>query len=275
MASAKNTSLLGQKSLCVITGASRGIGKEIAIQLSSKVGPNSKFLLLARNEKDLAATAEEIKKKNSSIAVDISICDISKVTEGDTLANFEKKLEGFLKAQSSFDVAFMVHNAATTGDLSKRVAKFENGSEIREHIETNLVSFILLNNAFLRIVGIGDKGAIQRVVINITSLVAISKDLPGFGLYPVGKAAREGFMRALSAEETDLRVLNYSPGPVKTDMAETVKETTWDEGGRQFFKDAFEQGTILTAEQTVTKLMGLLKENTFENASHVDYYDIK
>jgi len=258
----------------VITGASRGIGKEIAIQLSANVGPNSRFLLLARNEKELLATAEEIRKKDSSFAVDICICDMSKVDEGNTFSNFEMKLLIFLKEQLPFDVAFIVHNAGTTGDLSKRVANFETGPEIREHIETNLVSFILLNNAFLRIVD-HEKGTKQRVVINITSLLAISKDTPGFGLYPVGKAAREGFMRALAAEESDLRVLNYAPGPVKTDMAVTVKETTWNEGGRQFFKDAFEQGTILTADQTVAKLLRLLDENTFESGSHIDYYDIK
>lgn len=51
--------------------------------------------------------------------------------------------------------------------------------------------------------------------------------------YSVGKAAREAFFRALAVEENNLRILNYSPGPVQTDMhSEVAKRWTvenWSE----------------------------------------------
>lgn len=42
--------------------------------------------------------------------------------------------------------------------------------------------------------------------------------------YSAGKAAREAFFRALAVEEPNLRILNYSPGPVQTDMHEEIAE---------------------------------------------------
>ena len=52
----------------------------------------------------------------------------------------------------------------------------------REGLEVNLVSFMLLNNAFLSAVG-GSK--VETSIINITSLAAI-KGLPSMALYCTG-----------------------------------------------------------------------------------------
>jgi len=264
-----SNSLLHKKSLCVITGASRGIGKEMAVRLSSNVAQNSKFLLLSRSEDDLLATAEEIRK--NKVAAEIFLCDLTKLAEGDTLLNFENKLAAIVKNGSPFDVAFDVHNAGDMGDVSKPVRKFENVCEIREHLERNVVSYVLLNNVFLRVVG--EKDAKQRVVINITSQMA-KKSLAGFGLYAIGKAGREGYARSLAVEETDLRVLNYAPGPVKTKLTAYVEEASCDEFRRKWWTNAVATGGALTVEQTTTKFLRILDENTFQNGAHVDYYDL-
>jgi len=59
--------------------------------------------------------------------------------------------------------------------------------------------------------------------VNITSLLS-HKAYPSFTQYSVGKAAREAYFRAFAAEHPGSRVLNYSPGPVDTQMHTEVTE---------------------------------------------------
>lgn len=92
---------------------------------------------------------------------------------------------------------------------------------------------ILLNGAWLRALADAEG---QKVIINTTSDNAY-RGVPSMGLYSTGlpppatpalsvgkegrssgKAARESFMRVVATEYPAIRVLNYSPGPVETDM---------------------------------------------------------
>ncbi len=41
-------SFVGKKTLLVVTGASRGIGRAVAVALAKEVGPGSRLVLLAR-----------------------------------------------------------------------------------------------------------------------------------------------------------------------------------------------------------------------------------
>ena len=49
-----------------------------------------------------------------------------------------------------------------------------------------------------------------------------------------GKAARDIFFNTLSIEEPDIRVLNYAPGPLDTDMQKQCRECK-DPGLRKIF----------------------------------------
>lgn len=81
-----------------------------------------------------------------------------------------------------------------------------------------------------------------------------------------GKAAREAYIRALVCENPKVRVLNYSPGPVQTDMVVPLAN---DSHNQAFFSNT---ANLLTTLQTVTKFVSILKENTFENGATVDYF---
>lgn len=52
--------ILSGKVFLVVTGASQGIGRQIAVTFGKRLGAESKILLLARNEKGLKETAEAI-----------------------------------------------------------------------------------------------------------------------------------------------------------------------------------------------------------------------
>lgn len=82
-----------------------------------------------------------------------------------------------------------------------------------------------------------------------------------------GKAARDAFFRSVALEHPDIRVLNYAPGPVRTEMADTLRTNS-------FMQEFFEKDeNVLKPEDTVAKLVTILDANTFISGSHVDYFD--
>ena len=70
--------------IILITGASKGLGRELALSLSTK---NSKLILVARTFKLLLTLQSEIKNR-TSIVQDVFQCDVSKPDEVKRLALF-------------------------------------------------------------------------------------------------------------------------------------------------------------------------------------------
>lgn len=73
--------------------------------------------------------------------------------------------------------------------------------------------------------------------------------------------------KCLALEQPNLRVLNYQPGPVETDMLRQITEND------PSFNEAESRGYILQADTTVKRLLRILDKNTFENGCAIDYYD--
>jgi sepiapterin reductase len=248
-----------KKTFVLITGASKGIGRTIAVEFSKKVAPGSKFALLARS----ATGLEETK----------NLCDPKVVVEtlSTDLGNPDAQiLEKFLVSAAGdedFEVAVVVHNAGTLGDLKKTSKDLKDPEEVDAYFRLNVTSMVVLNSMFL---GVFPKG--KRVVINITSLCGI-KPFQGFALYCTGKATREMFLKVLAAEEPDVKVLNYSPGPVLTDMADEILDGLQTHELRKPFEDMRSSGGYLTTEQTIAKLILLLETNDFQSGDHVDVFD--
>lgn len=74
-------------------------------------------------------------------------------------------------------------------------------------------------------------------------------------------------------ENPDVKVLNYAPGPVQTDMLQTMCDDVADTEVREQFQHMQEHKQVLTTEQTVERLIRILTENKFKSGDHVDYYD--
>lgn len=73
-----------------------------------------------------------------------------------------------------------------------------------------------LNAVFMSMVrSLAPSAAIE--VINISSLCAV-QPFKSWGLYCAGKAGRDMLFRVLAAEEPNVTVLNYAPGPLDNDM---------------------------------------------------------
>jgi sepiapterin reductase len=123
----------------------------------------------------------------------------------------------------------------------------------------------------------------SATIVNISSLVAVSKDFSGMGIYSAGKAAREMY-HALVAKDEDqateaeteclnailLKTLNYAPGPLETTMTQEIRDS---DGLDEDLQSNF-QTKLLDPEDSARKLIELLDTNEFESGSHIDYYDL-
>ncbi|CAJ0600167.1 unnamed protein product [Cylicocyclus nassatus] len=265
--------LAGERVLTIVSGASRGIGREIAVQMSKRVASDSVFLLTARKEATLVQIKQEILSSLPKARVWIVVCDMGSFN--DDAINTFKEVLGEIKDTGSFDSAYVFHNCGTVGDVTKKSTELSNPDQWRQFLNINLVSMIQFNNLILE--SITKEIVKTRVIVNITSLLALQA-FPSLTQYSVGKAAREAYFRGLAVEDDSVKVFNYSPGPVDTDMHDVIAKESFDEGIRQAFaqtqpSDNEIHKSKLTPTQTVVKMLRYLEDDKFRSGARIDYFD--
>ncbi|KAK9502688.1 hypothetical protein O3M35_011406 [Rhynocoris fuscipes] len=254
------TKLNGKKVFCIITGASQGIGRTIAIEFSKLFHSNSEIKLTARSKNGLQSTSNSIRSINKDIATECIEYDLSN-------PNFET-FKDLVKPKKNvaFDIYVLVHNAGSEGD-SKLTKDMSNLQEWQSYMTLNFFSMSLLTSAFLEVNPSG-----HRLIINITSLAAV-QPFKSLGYYCVGKAAREMYLRTLAEENKDLDILNYSPGPVATDMVDRLITKVKDGGVKESFVSMRDNQALVKSENTVAKLIAILEQNKYTSGGRVDYFD--
>ena len=185
--------------VAVVTGASRGLGRAIALSLG---GAGAKLALVARDRERLAETAGMAGGRGAEAAVftaDVSSEPQVLALEKDVIARFGA-------------VDILVNNAGT--NLRKPVTEFTL-EEWNTVLATNLTSVFLLCRSFVPHM----KGRGYGRILNVTSTMS-HVALPARTLYAATKAGLLGFTRALALElaPESITVVGISPGPVATDM---------------------------------------------------------
>lgn len=259
-----NAIQLNQKIFFVVTGASRGIGQALAIENSSKMLPGSVVVLLARNGQDLESTKEQILLRNPQLLVDTYSVDLSKPSIDDITAKLQTSFD---KSDQNFELAYIIHNVGSIGDVTKR-AKDLNDIELwRQYYDLNVFSIATLNSAFMKMFS-----ATKTFVVNITSKCGVDP-FESFALYCSGKAAREMFFKVLATEEKNVLVLNYSPGPVDTEMTIDVQANSCSPDIQNMFRGLRDAKTILTPLQTTKRFLEIVEKGDYNSGDHVDFYD--
>ncbi|XP_066583708.1 sepiapterin reductase-like [Prorops nasuta] len=255
---------LSGKTFLIITGASRGIGQQISETFSSLLERGSFTLLLARDAELLESVLLTVKK---FVDADFEAIDLGVATTIQLKAVITKALEKC--KEKKFDRLVLVHNVGAMGDLSIRTEQMTSFEDWRSYYDLNVFSVATLNGVALNL--FNDK-SIRKVVINITSLCAISP-MKSMGFYCSGKAAREMYFKVFALENPDVDVLNYAPGPVDTDMLQSVVRDAKDTEVKESFNTLLTKGTVLSTKETVNRLLEILQTHKYKSGDHVDYYD--
>lgn len=171
---------LCQKSFLVISGASRGIGRMLAIECAAKTTAGSLIVLLARSTAGLEETKAQILAKNpNNITVMILSIDLTRPTAAELKQIFDTAL--YERNVSDFQLAMIIHNVGTVGDVTKLAKDFgDDENALQDYYAMNVFSVIALNRLFLAL--FDDAKDVRRLVVNITSMCAI-KPCKSFTLY--------------------------------------------------------------------------------------------
>ena len=190
----------------LITGAIRGIRKQIAITLA-KQGYNIALNYRKENE-ELENTKKEIEKIGVQILA----------VKGD-VANFED-CENFVKQviERFGQIDVLVNNAGITKDMLLMRMKKEDFEQV---IDTNLVGTF---NVTKNVVPYMMKARSGRI-INISSVVGISGNA-GQTNYSASKAGIIGFTKSLAKEIASRNILvnAVAPGFIETNMTDVLKD---------------------------------------------------
>ena len=191
--------------IALVTGASRGIGRAIALELGRQ---GASVIGTATSEKGLESIHNILKSNN--INYKPMLLD---VTRRESLEALVTGLDA-----EGLTPTILINNAGITRDNLLLRMKDEEWQAI---IETNLSSVYRVCKAFLR----GMVKARYGRIINITSVVGLTGNA-GQCNYAAAKAGIIGFSRALAREvgARGITVNTVAPGFIDTDMTRALSE---------------------------------------------------
>lgn len=182
--------------IAIITGASKGIGKEIA-KVFSREGAT--VILVSRTEADLKKVVDEIKASGGKASYIVG--DVTKFKD------IENVTETVLREHGRIDI--LIHNAGIYP-----ISMVEDMTEDQWNlvISTNLTSTFYAVKACLPIM---KKQKYGRIVLT-SSISGPRVGLPGVAHYTASKAGMNGFMRTLAIEvaQYGITVNAVEPGNV-------------------------------------------------------------
>uniref|UniRef100_A0A8D9FCD8 Sepiapterin reductase n=2 Tax=Cacopsylla melanoneura TaxID=428564 RepID=A0A8D9FCD8_9HEMI len=253
-----------RKTLMLITGASQGIGEYWAVEFSKKLAKDSVVLLWARSEAGLEATKNKVIAANPGVVVKTHAVDLSKA-KGSEFNSYLSQISG-----SEFELCFLVNNAGSIGDVKKFAQDMKDEQEWNDYLALNVVSFATLTSSFVSLYP--PSPSRETCILNVTSLAAV-QPMPSFGFYCVGKAARESYLKVLATENPQLNALSYSPGPIHTNMVETILTSTASSEIKSGFTAMRDGNSFVTLAQTTDKVIKALTDRSYVSPGRIDFYD--
>lgn len=173
---------LVKKSFFVISGASRGIGRSMAIECAAKMSSGSVIVLIARSVAGLEVTKAQILAKNqTNVTVYLFGIDLTRPTAAQIANIFDTAL--YERNVGDFELAMIIHNIGTVGDVSKWAKALGDANAIdvwNDYYSINVFSVAALNTAFLNL--FEQHSGIRRLVVNVTSKAALVP-FKSFALY--------------------------------------------------------------------------------------------
>ena len=213
---------------CLLTGASRGIGKSILNNLL-EIGVN--VIVTSKNESILRSICKDLTSFKSQI--DIIPANLADVSEVNQLCQ--------LIEERRYNIDIIINNA---GILDFRLLNDFEDKDIIESFMINVQSpMIICRNLMNNMI----KNKWGRIINICSSSAYFGGGSPGHCVYASTKHALLGFSRALDEElrQYNIRVGTVSPAGVKTDMVKNRKD--------------IDPESLMSPEQVADAVMFLLK----------------
>ena len=223
--------------LALVTGASRGIGLEIALALAAE---GCDLVITGRDEKKLSRACREIEKHRVQVLA--QTCDVRNPDSVDYLFVVVRALHR--------PVDFLINNAGI-GHRSLEVSKLPYPTWM-DVIDTNLTGTFLMTQAAL---GVMKRGG--TIVNNLS--IAAERVFPGSAAYNASKHGALGFTDTLREElrPKGIRVIALLPGATDTEIWKTL----WPKAPRKKMMSVATVGRtvvnalLVPADSTVEKLV--------------------
>jgi NAD(P)-dependent dehydrogenase (short-subunit alcohol dehydrogenase family) len=198
----------------LITGANKGIGREVARQLAGK---RFHVFVGARNIKAGRKAADEIAKQGGKATfLEIDIADNNSVTGA---------ARGFSKISNHLDV--LVNNAAIVADEDDAILQVSDDL-LRKTLETNTLGALRVTRAFLPFL---EKSQAPRVINVSSGSGQLTDGADGWApAYSVSKTALNGVTSQLATALPKVAVNSVCPGWVRTDMGGENANRSVEEG---------------------------------------------
>jgi NADP-dependent 3-hydroxy acid dehydrogenase YdfG len=190
------------KKVVLISGASSGMGKEIAHVLSKE---NCKLALFSRRKNKLKEISENLKEKK--IECIYEKCDVKDKDD------IKKAVEFTYDKFGRIDLAILA-----AGILIPNPLQNYDSDIIKNSIEINFLGNVYFIEFLLKIMKKQKSGTIA-----VTSTLPDKRGVPGWGAYGASKAALSWFLESLRAEakqDYNINFITIKPGSVETPMIE-------------------------------------------------------
>jgi NAD(P)-dependent dehydrogenase (short-subunit alcohol dehydrogenase family) len=183
----------------VITGASRGLGREIA-RLYARAG--AKLVLVARGKRELEDVAEELNVMTEVLPLIVDVSEQAELVAEAALNRFGR-------------VDIIVNNASAIGPSPMPQLQDYPWEELLRLFQVNAVAPLHLIQLLLPQMVARREG----VIINVSSDAGVEA-YPGWGGYGASKAALEHLSRVLAKEldGSGIRLYIVDPGDMDTEM---------------------------------------------------------
>jgi 3-oxoacyl-[acyl-carrier protein] reductase len=231
--------------VALVTGAGRGIGRQIAVGLA---GAGAHVALLARSEHELADATAEI-ARNRGIATAI----VADVQHDDQLRTAIARVGDELGIPS-----VLINNAAVVAPLGPTAGL--KPRLVASAMAINVVAPITLTAALLPAMLDAGWG---RIVNLSSGIAATPAAMPGMTVYAASKAALEAHTLNLAAELDGSGVTAnvYRPGAVDTAMQQWIRDQPREQIGSALhdrFAGMHADGHLISAEYSARSLLDRL-----------------
>ena len=189
----------------IVTGASSGIGRELALELGRR---GAKLVLVARRESRLAEVAAEITRLGGR--AECVVCDVTDPSARQAALDREIACYGGLD--------LLVNNAGIGAQ-----GRFDeaNPERLRKIFEVNYFALVEMTRMALPMLKQGNR----PMIVNIGSILG-HRGIPGASEYCASKFAVQGFSESLRAElfSDGVDMLVVSPGTTETEFFDVLIE---------------------------------------------------